>query len=381
MINKKKVIIHVEDYFDPTAGYQINELLYKSKQFDDTVILITSDDMSPFHKEWNKKEDLEFTRKTKVKIIRLEKSFKILSRIIIKNMWKTIESFNPDVVYLHGIADFKDFILWKKKRRYSIYRDSHMSWVASKNKLNKFFYFLYRIMFSRQINKKNKYEKILALGIEEKEYIFKLGIAKNKVEMLPHGYNKDNMFFSESAREKLRKHYDIAKDQIVISYIGKFDNNKRPDLIFDILKKIKGYDNITLFFLGNKDDKYMKTFYGKKKNCKYNLILEDGKPFGELYKYYSFSDICIFPKETTLSSIHAQVCGCEVIMEEHISNQERVVNKDNLYEINNLCQASKILKNLLENKNKDRYKYIKHLKDREYSNQVKKINNLIKEGL
>ena len=30
-------IIHVEDYFDPTAGYQINELLYASKNFGDDV--------------------------------------------------------------------------------------------------------------------------------------------------------------------------------------------------------------------------------------------------------------------------------------------------------------------------------------------------------
>ena len=43
-------IVHVEDYFDPTAGYQINELLYAGKDLKDEVYLVTFTDMTPFHK-------------------------------------------------------------------------------------------------------------------------------------------------------------------------------------------------------------------------------------------------------------------------------------------------------------------------------------------
>ena len=52
-------IVHVEDYFDPTAGYQINELLNAGKNYKDEVYLITSYDMSPFHKKFNNDLDIE----------------------------------------------------------------------------------------------------------------------------------------------------------------------------------------------------------------------------------------------------------------------------------------------------------------------------------
>ena len=69
----------------------------------------------------------------------------------------------------------------------------------------------------------------------------------------------------------------------------------------------------------------------------------DSKPFSELHNWYSASDICIWPKQTTLSSIHAQVCNTTVIMEKQISNVERVVNLNNLFEINNLKNSVMIL--------------------------------------
>ena len=89
-----------------------------------------------------------------------------------------------------------------------------------------------------------------------------------------------------------------------------------------------------------------------------------------------------FSKETTLSSIHAQICGCQVIMENHKSNRERVINNENLFEIDNLEQASQILKKIIDNNEyKNRMEYIPFLKDREYNNQVKKLRNLIKKSM
>lgn len=108
-------IVHVEDHFDPSAGYQINELLLASKNFDDDVYLLSSTDMSPFHKLYDSKMDEAYEKKTGVKIIRLKVKFRMSSRIIMENYSKIIEDLNPDLVYLHGIGDFKDLVLWRKK--------------------------------------------------------------------------------------------------------------------------------------------------------------------------------------------------------------------------------------------------------------------------
>lgn len=376
-------IIHIEDYFDPTAGYQINELLYASKNFEDEVYLITSSDMTPFHKTVDTVKDIEFEKKTGVRIIRLDALIKISSRLILKDLNKTIKSINPDVVYMHGIGDFKDLQLWKKKPKYKVVRDCHMSWVASKNRFSNVFYKFFSILFAPIINNTNRYEVVYALGDEEYEYLRTIGIKDSKIDYLKHGYNNSTMFFDQNEREKIRKKYKFSADDIVISYIGKFNNSKRPDLVIDIVDKLDTKcKNIKLMFIGPKNEDYMGIFNDKlsKIEDKFNIVIDDTKPFSELRQYYSASDICIFPKETTLSSIHAQVCGCPVIMERHKSNTERVINNHNLFAIDGLSEAVSILERIIEY---NEYIKIKNLNsidplaEREYKNQIMKLKKLV----
>lgn len=377
-------IVHVENYFDPKAGYQINELLYMSKKFNDNVYLITSKDMGRFHKKYDAQLDKEFEVKTGVKIIRLDSFLKISSRIVLKDLNKQIELIKPDILFMHGIGDFRDLDLWKRKKSYKVVRDCHMSWVASQNKFKNLYYIFFRIFFSSIINITTKYEKIYALGIEEHDYLRKIGIKENKIEYMLHGYNGDVMYFDNTERQQIRNSYGFKEDDIVISYIGKFNESKRPDLIFDIITilgtEFLTINKIKLLFIGPKNDMYMNSFNEKlKKISDYiEIVIDNSKPFSELRKYYSASDICIFPKETSLSSIHAQVCKCPVIMEKHISNIERVVNQKNLYEIGNINDATDILKRIIKCKEykKDENK-ASILHDREYSNQIKKLSCLV----
>lgn len=375
-------IVHVEDYFDPTAGYQVNELLRINQKIKDEVYIVTSNDMTPFHKNLDKRKDKIFEKNFNVKVIRLEGGLKISSRLFLKGLWKQIDDINPDLVFLHGIGDFKDLILFKKKKRYIIVRDCHMSWVASKNKFAKIYYKFFKIVFSRIINNSNKYKKIYALGCEEYEYLKAIGISDKKIDYLYHGYNDEVMYYDEKERERIRNLYKLRKDDIVISYIGKFNRYKRPDLIIDIINKLDldelMINKIKLLFIGSKEREF-EVIFNKKLDMlekKIDIIIEDSKPFNELKNYFSASDICIFPKETTLSSIHAQVCGCPVIMEEHDSNKERVIIQENLYKIDDINAATLILKRIIDDKGYEKIENLQRIKSLEvieYKKQFKKI--------
>ena len=378
-------IVHVEDYFDPSAGYQINELLLASRNFKDEVFLITSNDMTPFHKNVNFDSDRKFEKENNVKIIRLDSAFRLSSRLILKGLWKTLSNLHPDLVFMHGIGDFKDLILFRAKRKHEIVRDCHMSWVASQNRFRMLYYTLFRKIFAPIINNTDKYAKIFALGDEEYQYLTNLGISQSKIDYLRHGYNDAIMYYDHAARASIRKEYGFEDSDVVISYIGKFNKSKCPDIVFDIIdnidKSVIDEFKLKLLFIGPKENQYMQNTFGaklKQMEDKIKIIVDSSKPFNELRKYYSASDICIFPKETSLSSIHAQICGCPVIMENHVSNNERVVKKDNLFEVNNLNQATDILKRIIERK-----EYLKKddtpnlFNDREYKNQVEKLRKLI----
>jgi len=376
------IIVHIEDYFDPNAGYQVNEFL-RIKFHDLNQIVITSNDMTPFHKNVDTKSDTRFSEEFGVKIIRLEVILKFSNRLVLRDLWKTVVKEEPDLVFLHGIGDFKDFILPFRKINYKLVRDCHMSWSGVKNPFSKYYLKLFSIFQSPLINASTNYSKIFALGTEEKDYLQKMGISEKKIEILPHGYNSNYFYYDVEARNSIRKEFNYTENDIVISYIGKFDNMKRPDYIFDIIDdKIIENFSLKFLFIGAKDSTYMNDIFNKKSVHidKQNIVILDSKPYDELRHWFSASDICIYPKQTTLSSIHAQVCGTTVIMEKQISNIERVVNKENLYEIDNLNDAKRILNRILSNK-----EYLKSinlnlvasLKKREYTNQIKQILDII----
>ncbi len=381
------MFVHVEDVFDPEAGYQVNELLKFSNLLNMEVTLITSNYMGPLEKKPDPEKDKKFEETYGIKIIRLPVKTKMSGRIVMKRMWKTIDALKPKVVYLHGIADFKDLVLYRKKKKYLILRDCHMSWVASKNKLAKLFYKFFKWFFAGKINKTNKYLTVFALGEEEKEYLQKIGIAEDKITMLPHGYNETSMFYSSESRSQTREKFGFQDEDVVITYTGKFNDSKRPDLIFDIVSRLPqefiDEHQIRLLFVGSKNPEYFKFFQKKKAELLVNVlvVVSDFVPFENLRYIYSGSDICIFPKETTLSSIHAQVCGCPVIMENHKSNQERVVDNNHLYNTDDFDGAAKIIKDIIYNKEYIKSdKYLKKLENREYKNQIKLIKQVITAG-
>lgn len=381
-MSKIKRIIHVENYFDPAAGYQVNELIkIQNENFEQ--IVIASKDMSPFHKEYNIRDDIYAERLYKIKIIRLDSILKLSSRILLKGLWRTIDLLNPYIVFLHGIGDFKDLVLFGRKKKYLILRDCHMSWVGSVNRFNKLYLKIFSLFFSPIINNTSKYSRVFALGLEEYEYLKAMGIKSNKIDFLLHGYNKKYFFFDEIERKKIRDELSIEVNKVLITYIGKFDKNKRPDLIFDIVTEDLIQNNsIKLLFIGPKNNEYMtNVFLPRLSRYRFSdgVIILPSQNYNNLRAFYSASDICIWPKETTLSSIHAQICKTTVIMENHLSNRERVIKNENLFEINDLSQATDILKRIIK-----QHDYLKEningevtdFLNREYNNQFLKLINI-----
>ena len=373
-------VLQVEEYFDTDAGYQINEMIRVWPQ-EHELVIITTKIMSVFHKEYDEVQivkDLEFESKYNVKLIRLDVHFKVGSRVFYKGLKKVIKLQDPDVLFLHGIGDFKDLLFVYGNNDYLTFRDCHMSWVASKNKYASIYYKFFKVFFSMLINRFKIYEKVYALGYEEVEYIKALGISKDRIELLPHGYNRTVYFNDSSLREKRRKELQVSEDEILISYIGKFDSSKEPDLNLNIFDSLS-YDfiernKLKFLFLGPKEDVYMNNvFNDKMKGFKYKdkCIVLSGRRADELVDDYNASDICMWPKETTLSSIHAQVCGARVIMEKYESNKERVVTPDDLFEIGNLDNAKEVLIRIVEEVVGNTGSIdVKSLENREYHNQI-----------
>ena len=371
----------VKYFFDTEANYQINEMV-KVWPSEHKLVIIASKLLHMVHKvydEEQQRKDLEFENKYNVQIIRLDILLQISSRVLYKGLKKVVAKEAPDVLFMHGFGDFNDLLFLYGENNYLTFRDCHMSWVASKNKFAKIYYRFFTLFFAPLINKHKKYEKIYALGNEEKEYIKALGISDERIEMLPHGYNNKTYFISQELKDITRTELKVTKDEVLISYIGKFDFNKEPHINFSVFDMLEPdfveVNNLKFLFLGPKDKNYMESIFLPKLECfkyKNRVNILPGKKADELLGYYNASDICLWPKETTLSSIHAQVSGCRVIMENHESNKERVVNQHDLFEIGNTKEAKDVLSRVIREINEDTITVdVTPLENREYHKQIK----------
>lgn len=372
-------IIHVEDRFEPNAGYQINEMIKQHcKNKENNVFLITSDlpIFSDNIKQLKSYDKELLNRFNNLTIMRIKPKFILSSRYYFPKLLKKIDDLNPDILYLHGIVDFKDLILLKNKE-YLIFRDCHMSRSGSQNRLSKQIIKFYNLFFSKMASK--KYQKVYYLGEEEREYISSIGIIKDKQSPLLHGYDGSVMYYSNMERNRIRDSLHINNDEILITYTGKLDHYKEPHLIFDIIEgvSIDNIDKLKILFVGNINSEYKQLFLNRYNEFEFKekCIFLDSVPYEELYKYYSASDICIWPKQCTLSALHGQVCRTLAVLEKQDSNIERVFHHDNLYEKNNINQASMILDRIISNEeylisDEEYSKILDHFSSRDYNKQI-----------
>ena len=102
-----------------------------------------------------------------------------------KGLFRKIRELNPDLVFFHGIGDFKDLQLFGRRPNYVVVRDCHMSWAAARNRFRRVFYAFYRRTFAPVINKTDRYKVIFATSLEAVDYLRHIGISDSKIGIYP----------------------------------------------------------------------------------------------------------------------------------------------------------------------------------------------------
>lgn len=325
-------IVHVEDFFHPDAGYQINILpKYMAKDGHDVTIVTSEIDKAPeslksfFGKDKISERDNMYTKITGVKIIRLKIKGFVSGRAIFENkIFNVVKTLKPDVLYIHGndTLTAMQFLMRAKKMEFPIVMDSHMLEMASINKFNKFFRNFYKKFFTPIILKNN----IPVIRTQNDSYVEKhLGIPLNQAPWISVG--SDTLLFNENQiiRNKFRAKYNINEDDFVVVYTGKLDVAKGADLLAEaFLEKFNSRRNIILLVVGNVAGEYGDYILEKFKQSDNRILHFPTQKYIDLPAFYQSSDLSVFPKQCSLSFYDAQACGLPVISENNNINIDRL---------------------------------------------------------
>lgn len=331
-------IVHLEDFFHPDAGYQINILpKYQVEQGHDCIIVTSQMDHIPkaltefFGAKDIPKKDREFEIRTGVKVIRLPIHGFISGRAVNKfGFSKVIDGLNPDIVYVHGndtLTAIRFLVKIKRQKlAYPIIMDSHMLEMASVNRFNNIFRALYRKVLAGIIIENS----IPVIRTQDDDYVERhLGIPLEQCPWISVG--SDTLLFhpNEKVRSQFRKEHKINIEDFVVIYAGKLDENKGGLLLAQAFKnKFSNHKNVVLIVVGSTVGEYgdfVEDELGKSEN---QIIRFPTQKYTDLAQFYQASDLSVFPRQCSLSFYDAQACGLPVVSENNNINIDRLTSNN-----------------------------------------------------
>lgn len=327
--------VHLEDGFHPSAGYQVNLLSkLQVKQGHQVTIVTTELDKIPDHvvsffgKENIQARDAEFTKNTGVKIVRMPLLSYYSSRAIYyPSIFEQVRQLNPDVLFLHGLDTFGVimFLLRYKSFKFPMVTDSHMLEMASKNKFNYIFRFVYKHLITPIIIK----NKIPVIRLVDSDYVEKyLGIPLSSTTILSFGTDVEYFSPNQEACLSFRKKYDIAENAFVILYAGKLDESKGglflAKSIRDKFVSKELAQDIVIIIVGNTVGQYGQQVEEEFSNSKNRIIRFPTQAYIDLAEFYQSVNLVIFPKQCSMSFFEVQSCGVPVVLERNEINDIRV---------------------------------------------------------
>ena len=328
----KLKIVHIEDFFHPDAGYQLNILPKYMKLAGHDVTIVTSElDKMPsyltdfFQNENIKAKDEYFTKEYGIEVVRKPIFTYYSGRSIYKpGIFKYIDQLKPDVLFIHGEDTYFGIraIIRLKKFRYAIIFDDHMTDIASKNKFACFFRFFYRVFITPRIAK----YKLIVIRTMDDNFIFqRYNIPKEQGPLVEFGSDLLKFHPDNNIKIEIRAELGFTMDDLVFLYAGKLDESKGGQFLADAIKnRVKARRTINFLVIGNFSGAYGQKVKETLEASMNRVVMLPTQPYSRLDRYLKCADIAVFPKQCSLTFYDAQACGLPVILEDNSINKKRL---------------------------------------------------------
>ena len=357
-------ILFMVDYYQPKLGYGSYYIPRELARLGHNVTIFTSNYYYPFPKYEETAGKIlgsrrimpGITKENGVTVVRKAMKLEIFTRAIVGGQEEYIRRFKPDIVIVDKTAGFNQIVasILKNKYKYRLISiDAHLpsGFKAEGNIIVKnIFYWLFRLFFSKLINKAT--DKFIAVQEETVLIIKKYYGVRKKIVHIPLGTDLDLFNKDPVAGSKIKGKYKITPKDFVIIYTGKVIEEKGVDILFKAINILLGRNKkLKLLIVGSGSRDYQ-NYCESKLNKKYlsNAIWVGFKPAKDLYKFYSASDVAVWPLQESMSMNDAAACGLPFIANHTVGARLRLSNNNALlYKMGDEKDLAKKIEYLLLN--------------------------------
>ncbi len=228
-----------------------------------------------------------------------------------------LEKYLPDLIFTYGYFQK----LQRRARRWAIKNKVKLAYISDselRHKRNAVKEFLKSLYLRQYFSKMNYF---LTMGNANEAYYKKNGVPAAKMIRMHYPIDleayKNSFDEKENLRKKIRDKYGIAKDEVVISVVGKLVPWKNQDHIIEAMKLLEEEGVvINLFVLGSgelRDEWEQEAQKLKKSKVHFTGFVN----INELPAYYAASDIYVHPASLEPHSVaisEAIMMGCPIVL-------------------------------------------------------------------
>jgi glycosyltransferase involved in cell wall biosynthesis len=246
---------------------------------------------------------------------------------------KKIRELNLDIIHVHQPFSLgKEGLRYARKLKIPIIFTYHAKYEDYVHYVP-FFpeKILAELVKKEAINFSNKCDLTIAPSMGIKKIIEKRGANKKSIKVLPTGINWDD--FQKGAREKVRKKYLIKKNEILLTNIGRINEEKNLVFLLESFKKIALKNpKIKLMFIGEGFLKEELKEKAKKWGIEKQVIFTGFLKNTEIKNYLKATDIYL---QTSLSEtqgitiLEAMASSLPIVAVKATGTEDFIVNKKN----------------------------------------------------
>lgn len=328
-------IVHIEEFFHPEAGYQVNLLArIQAAQGEDITVIAAELDKMPedltsfFGAENIEQKDADYTDETGVNIRRVPLLGFYSGRAIFRPwaLRRVIKEEKPDVLFVHSEDTLTGIVfIWLSPiLPFALFLDDHMVEMASLNRFREVFRRFYQRFVTPVILRRN----IPLVRIVDSDFVQKcLGIPLEHTHLLPLGTDTSRFTPDDEARSKMRKTLDIDEDDFVVIYAGKLDETKGGVFLTETLAQQlnpRRHEAITFLVVGTPSGDKAEVVEAGIRASANRVVHLPTQPYTQLPDLYRAADLAIYPKQCSLSFFDAQATGLPVVFEDNEINHLRI---------------------------------------------------------
>jgi len=338
-------IVHIIDYLQPKLGYQETFLAREHTKAGHEVYVVTSDRYSPSIYEANKEllggriVGPGLFEEEGINIWRLRTLFEIPRAIWIRGLEDKIQELRPDIVVVHAIVTFGAIRVARLKKKlgdFKLIYDDHMIFENSRSIL-RVLYPLFKRTFAPTILENA--DALVAVGDPTRTFMHQVyGFPPERITVIPLGADDELFRFSDAARQQIRRQLSIDESDVLFIYTGKVTPPKGIHILVEAMELMKNHTGVKVLVVGSGPEAYIKKLkLGiRAKNLEDKFIWHGLANNNELYRFYSASDVAVWPAGSTIGVIEAMACGLPTITDAtcnmnemtYVTNQPRYRDHD-----------------------------------------------------